>query len=134
MAPTTEPAGRRGGLLASLLWLFVRFEGRIGRQIYWLANAMYVALAGLTVRPVIDPETGMATIPLGGPETLMLLLLFVSNISVAVKRLHDLGMSGLFALLMLVPLINIGFTIWIGLVPGKKGRNRFGERVDTPPG
>ncbi len=56
-----------------------------------------------------------------------------SNIAVAVKRLHDAGWSGLFALILMIPILNFGFTIWIGLLPGARGANRFGLRPDVPP-
>jgi 3-hydroxybutyrate dehydrogenase len=52
---------------------------------------------------------------------------------VAVKRLHDVDYSGYFALALLVPLVNLAFTIWVGILPGKAGPNRFGATPDAPP-
>ena len=42
-------------------------------------------------------------------------------IAIAVKRLHDIGYSGFLALAIFVPLVNIFFTIWVG-VAARHGR------------
>ena len=49
------------------------------------------------------------------------------------KRLHDVGYSGFLALAMFVPLVNIFFTIWVGIVPGTAGPNAYGDVPDSVP-
>ena len=46
-------------------------------------------------------------------------------LAVSVRRLHDSGRSGWFALLLFVPLINL-FCIALLCLPGTPGSNRFG--------
>ena len=63
----------------------------------------------------------------------VLLITLYSNIAVAVKRLHDLGYAGFLALALLVPFVNLAFTIWVGILPGTAGPNRYGPAPDVPP-
>ena len=62
-----------------------------------------------------------------------LLVTLYSNIAVAVKRLHDLGYAGFLALALLIPFVNLAFTIWVGILPGAAGPNRYGVAPDVPP-
>ena len=63
----------------------------------------------------------------------VLLVTFYSNIAVAVKRLHDLGYAGFLAVALLIPFVNLAFTIWVGILPGTAGPNRYGAVPDVPP-
>jgi uncharacterized membrane protein YhaH (DUF805 family) len=68
--------------------------------------------------------------------TMMPFILVVSaysTIAIAVKRLHDFDTNGLFALALCVPVLDMAFRIWAGIVPGTAGPNRFGEFRDVPP-
>jgi uncharacterized membrane protein YhaH (DUF805 family) len=67
-----------------------------------------------------------------GPAILLVTLF--SNLAVSVKRLHDVGYSGFLALALLIPFINVAFTIWVGILPGTAGPNKFGSAPDVPPG
>jgi len=68
-------------------------------------------------------------------RTLLGLALFIPNIGVTVRRLHDLGHSGWFAFLFIIPLIDVGMRIYMAF-PGNEGPNRFGpdpKQVGSPP-
>ena len=45
----------------------------------------------------------------------------------AARRLHDLGMSGWIALVMIFPLLNVILSIFLALQEGQKEKNTFGE-------
>jgi uncharacterized membrane protein YhaH (DUF805 family) len=45
-----------------------------------------------------------------------------------IRRAHDFGFGGWFALLLLVPVANLAF--W--LIPGTRGDNRFGAQPEPP--
>ena len=47
-------------------------------------------------------------------------------LSLIVQRLHDIGLSGLYILLLFLPMINLIFLVSLALLPGSKKRNRFG--------
>jgi len=48
----------------------------------------------------------------------------------SIRRLHDANKSGWFALINAIPLINLGFWLWLAFEDGTAGENRFGP----PPG
>lgn len=50
-----------------------------------------------------------------------------------VKRVHDLGYSGWLALLNLVPLVNVFFSIWLILKKGQLQQNQYGGPRITKP-
>jgi uncharacterized membrane protein YhaH (DUF805 family) len=54
------------------------------------------------------------------------------HLAVSVKRLHDAGYGGFLAAALFVPLVQLIFTIWVGILPGTGGPNRFGEAEDQP--
>jgi len=135
VAPPPAPP-RRPGLAKTFLWVFARFDGRIGRQVYWLSNILLVAVLALFVRPVVDPQTNQVSVELGAVGAVgavALLLALVSSLAVGAKRLHDFGASGLFAGLLVVPLLSLIVTVVIGVVPGTRGPNRYGAAADQPP-
>jgi uncharacterized membrane protein YhaH (DUF805 family) len=54
------------------------------------------------------------------------------SVSVAIRRWHDLGQSGFFALLGLIPFVGFIILFVYLLVPGTKGSNKFGEPDASP--
>jgi hypothetical protein len=46
----------------------------------------------------------------------------------AIQRCHDCDKSGWLVLLMLVPLLNMFFALYLTFMPGTDGPNRFGAR------
>jgi uncharacterized membrane protein YhaH (DUF805 family) len=55
-----------------------------------------------------------------------------SNVALAVKRLHDLGKTGLAAVVLFVPVISIVAFLVLCLFPGQQGPNRYGQRTNAP--
>ena len=103
--------------------------GRIGRVryiAYSIGYPLLIMLALMTVGMLIARVTG-------NPKILMVLTfvayaaVFVMMVFITIQRAHDFNASGWFALLVLVPLLNLIF--WI--IPGTDGENRFG--LPTPP-
>lgn len=52
--------------------------------------------------------------------------LFVLQLSLAIRRLHDLGQSGWMALLMIVPVANLVLGVYLSLARGVRGDNVYG--------
>jgi uncharacterized membrane protein YhaH (DUF805 family) len=114
-------------------WLFLSLKGRISRKVYWLAYLVVLLLQLVLVRPLfatseIDVSSFAETI---WPFLLMLTL--YGHIAISVKRLHDADQTGLLALILLIPIVNVVFTVWIGILPGSTGPNSYGDRADTVP-
>jgi uncharacterized membrane protein YhaH (DUF805 family) len=126
--PKTPTARRR----SPILWLLFGLKGRISRRIYWPAYlallclnfALYFQLVSLTEEELV-----------GGVLIIIFLVgvaLLYANIAVAVKRLHDIGYGGFLAVAVPIPLIGIAFSIWVGILPGAAGPNRYGDLPDAP--
>lgn len=113
---------------------YANFRGRARRKEYWgfyLFWAILMALvagAGFGVDGVLgNLETGDGY-PVAGLSVLGLLVLagLVPCIAVTVRRIHDLGLSGWFYLLILLPYVG-GLIIFVfTLIPSQKHENRWG--------
>ena len=127
------PAAPTATGMKGLLWVLFGLSGRIGRQVYWLALlAPQALMSALLFQVVGGAEASMFE----GASTLLPVLVLPalwSNIAVAVKRLHDIGLIGFWSLVVLIPLVNIAFTLWLGIVPGEAGPNAYGDRANAPP-
>lgn len=89
---------------------YADFNGRARRKEYWmfaLFNIIFIFIAA-----AIDRITGLANEMTGiGPlYGLYLLGVFIPSIAVAIRRLHDIGKSGWWLALSLIPLIG---GIWL---------------------
>lgn len=117
----------------SVLARYAVFHGRSGRAEFWWWVLAYLIL--ITITRVIDaillgPVLGL--IPFapdpGQPlSVLCTLALLVPNLAVAVRRLHDVGRSGWWLLLLLIPLVGVLVLIFWAIQPGQPGPNEFGS-------
>jgi len=133
--PPQSPLATADGEYARLSIFTPR--GRLGRMRF-LVYSFAVGLAANVLMVIIQALFGVAAMDPSAmqsgalPAGLMLVMLLVMvpvviiNLFIAIKRLHDLDMSGWWALLFLVPLLNALFGIYLLLAPGTDGPNRFG--------
>jgi uncharacterized membrane protein YhaH (DUF805 family) len=105
------------------------FSGRIGRLRYWI----YGVVLSLALIPLILLGLLGSLLTHTPPGPLSFLFVVVAEVAVLFgcvvlvrRRLNDLDKSGWLSLLMLVPLVNAVFGIWILFWPGTAGVNRFG--------
>ena len=109
-------------------------HGRVSRQFYWLFGVTGFVLLGILLGVVLR---------VWGADVFawaLLLLAVWTTIAIHAKRLHDIGLSGLWMVaawaivLVIAYLLSTGvaqlfsLAIWVvvGLVPGTPGINRFG--------
>lgn len=85
-----------GARSASLDWfgLFLRLDGRIGRRAFWLG--FVATLACIAIAELMTRVLGLGLV--------VMLALIYPLIAVLVKRLHDRGRSGWWAVLLAAPL------------------------------
>lgn len=132
--PSGSPQMTQGPVTPqTLLWVFFRFDGRIGRQVYWLTILFLSALVGFTGPFVIDPDTSVVTMEFGPLQSLVYTAATISSITITIKRLHDLNMSGFFAIGLFFLPIAIILSLWLGIRKGDEGPNRFGWEADAVP-
>ncbi|AJE48999.1 DUF805 domain-containing protein [Celeribacter indicus] len=103
---------------------YVTFSGRARRAEYWWW-ALFVMIGSLILG-------GVDTIFFGVPEItgptagLFSLLTFLPGLAVWVRRLHDVGRSGWWVFLIVIPLIGwIVLLVWAAS-RGDQGANRYG--------
>ena len=107
--------------------LYLSPNGRATRADYWLK--LYVPLFVLSmVSLLIDMAAGTYNeeYMLGLWNGLVSVLALYPSVMVSVKRLHDRGRSGWFALLLIIPLVNIWPAIEIMFLRGTRGENNYG--------
>ena len=102
------------------------FNGRIPRSVYWLTEIASVVLLyfGLKMSASMLPSESLIAAIV---SLLLLLLFFWSQIAICVKRFHDLGMSGFWLVILLIP--GIGQIVQFFLLAlrcGEKGGNKYG--------
>ena len=115
----------------SIVWVWTSFEGRIGRQSYWLKYFVPVVViyfvlavvdqfAGLTIGDEMMGQAGILS-------SIFSLLWIWFGLAAGAKRCHDRGRSGWFQAIALIPVIGwIWLLVELGFLKGSEGANRFG--------
>ena len=115
----------------SIVWVWTSFEGRIGRQSYWLKYFVPVVViyfvlavvdqfAGLTIGDEMIGQAGILS-------SIFSLLWIWFGLAAGAKRCHDRGRSGWFQAIALIPVIGwIWLLVELGFLKGSEGANRFG--------
>ena len=119
---------------ADLRWLLFGMSGRIGRKafiltvLFWCAIlAMPLAMAG---RMGANAHEGAAWIGF----SLIIAAFFTtwSVLAATVKRLHDIGFPGGWAIALFFPPAALPAIFTLSLWPTQKGPNRFGAGPEQP--
>lgn len=98
---------------------YAEFGGRAGRPEFWWF-ALFTLIVGLVL--------GMVSDILGMLVNLGLLL---PSLAVGARRLHDIGKSGWFQLIWLIPFLGWAFMIYLLMQPSV-GPNQYGEGPALP--
>lgn len=100
---------------------FADFATRSSRSEYWWFMLFYflVGLAVTIIQFTMEMTRGII-------DLLVFLVFIVPTISVTARRLHDIGRSGLWLLIGLIPLIGGLILLYWAVKPGEDGDNRFG--------
>jgi uncharacterized membrane protein YhaH (DUF805 family) len=93
----------------SVLTQYATFSGRARRSEYWWYYLFYVIV--IAVANILDYIIGTSGTYGGVISGLVGLALLVPTIAVSVRRFHDIGKSGWFILLFLIPIV--GFILWL---------------------
>ena len=104
---------------------YFKFEGRATRKQYWmffLFSILFIALIHI-LNMILPLDTFFSFVLL-----VFALITIIPNVSLAVRRLHDINLSGLFIILALLPWI--GYLMIIPLaVKGDTKANNYGPAV-----
>ena len=125
-----SPIGRRR---SPLLWLFFSLKGRVSRRIYWLAYIVVICIQSVILAQLVGEEQASFHSLVAGTAPVLLMVTIYWTVALSVKRLHDVGYGGFLAAALFIPLVNVAFTIWIGILPGSPDPNSYGAGPDMPP-
>ena len=111
---------------------YAKFDGRASRSEYWYFMLFYLILSfilGSIDAYVINPmlgETPVESVQGGILQFVAALALLVPSIALAIRRLHDIGKSGWWLLIVLIPIIGALVLLYFYVVDSESGTNRFG--------
>ncbi len=110
---------------------YATFSGRTSRKEYWmfvLFNILF-AFAAMIIDNILGTtrtsEFGV-TAQYGIVYGLYILAVLIPGIAISVRRLHDVGKSGWFSLILLIPLIGSIWFIVLLLTNSNQGENKYG--------
>jgi uncharacterized membrane protein YhaH (DUF805 family) len=100
----------------------LNFTGRASRSAYWwYALALFIVDIVLQIFNAVIGSSALSIL-----IYLILLVVGLSGLSVAVRRMHDTDKSGWLLLLGLIPFVGWIIVLVFMVLPGTPGPNRFG--------
>lgn len=106
---------------------YTDFDGRARRTEYWMFG-LFNFIAYITLLIVSGGLNSMfGTEVFAGLIILYVLFIFIPSLAVSVRRLHDVGKSGWFMLISLVPLIGGIWLFVLYVTDSDHGSNEYGD-------
>lgn len=110
---------------------YSNFSGRARRKEFWMWYLFYVIV--LIVAVILDGVLGTGfelgygvTSPYGWIYLIAALAHVIPGLAVSVRRLHDVGKSGWFMLIALVPIIGGIWLLVLACTDGDSSENAYG--------
>jgi len=136
-SPDSELIGENNDVEFADVELFSLTQ-RIGRIRYMAYGTVSIVIITLVVTAIgasfgALSISGSAGSELGAWSVIAILallygpLLFVMFV-LARRRLHDIGTTGWLGILLIIPFINLLFTLFLVVAPGTKGENKYGKQ------
>ncbi len=106
---------------------YATFSGRARRTEYWMFVLFNIIFT--SVFTLLDYFFGLNSIILNyGPfYILYFLFIFIPYLAVVVRRLHDVGKSGWYYLLVFLPIIGWIWLFVLLVTDSQKGENKWGK-------
>jgi uncharacterized membrane protein YhaH (DUF805 family) len=110
---------------------FFSFEGRLGRQQYWLRTLILwvVNLAIMIPLTIGQSQDGAAAAILLAIGFAVYGVAMWASLATVAKRLHDRGRSAWFMLISLVPLVGLWLVVEVCFLRGEETPNEYGDPV-----
>jgi uncharacterized membrane protein YhaH (DUF805 family) len=97
------------------------FKGRARRTEFWMFILFYIIFG--IVATILDKILGT---PFGLIKTLYSFALLIPSLAVSIRRLHDIGKSGWYILVNLIPLAGFIWFLVLVCTNGNSGENKYG--------
>ena len=104
-----------------MLKQYTDFSGRARRREYWMfIRANFIVCVVLGIISALIPKVGAVI------QGLYSLAVLIPSLAVCVRRLHDIGKSGWFLLVSLIPLVGGIWLIVLFCQDSQAGENQWG--------
>jgi uncharacterized membrane protein YhaH (DUF805 family) len=131
------PGGAENTGLWSYFWRSVtsnywNFGGRARRKEIWGFYLFYVVVLTVLICAGLAIDAALGNLDQNGPIGTVVLLVpftlvtFVPYVALVVRRLHDIGLSGWFFLLIFLPYIGSLVILVFAFIPSQKHENKWG--------
>ena len=109
---------------------YANFSGRARRKEYWMfALVQTIVMIGLMILDSVlglDFELKGISLGYGYLYLIGIIVHFIPSLAVLVRRLHDVGKSGWFYFIFLIPIIGIIWLLVLYCTEGQKEDNKWG--------
>lgn len=109
---------------------YANFSGRARRREYWMyVLVQSIIMIGLMILDSVlglDFELQGISLGYGYLYLIGLIVHFIPSLAVLVRRLHDVGKSGWFYFIFLIPIIGIIWLLVLYCTEGQKEDNKWG--------
>lgn len=99
---------------------YVNFQGRARRKAYWMFVLFNFIVA--IIASIVDNVLGAGGIISG----LYGLAIFLPGLAIGVRRLHDIGKSGWWLLIALIPIVGFIVLLVFAVTDSQPGENQYG--------
>ncbi len=116
----------------TLKYRYAQFHGRASRSEFWYFMLFYLLIDIVLVfidLLVVDPMLGITPDQAGQGgllEIIYALAMLIPSIALAVRRLHDIGKSGWWYLIGLIPLVGALVLLYFFVLDSQPGTNQYG--------
>ena len=109
---------------------YANFSGRARRKEYWMfVLVQTIVMIGLMILDSVlglDFELQGISLGYGYLYLIGIIVHFIPSLAVVVRRLHDVGKSGWFYFIFLIPLIGVIWLLVLYCTEGQKQDNKWG--------
>tara|TARA_B100001248_G_scaffold261306_1_gene252061 strand:+ start:347 stop:724 length:378 start_codon:yes stop_codon:yes gene_type:complete len=109
---------------------YANFSGRARRKEYWMfVLVQTIVMIGLMILDSVlglDFELQGISLGYGYLYLIGLIVHFIPSLAVLVRRLHDVGKSGWFYFIFLIPIIGVLWLLVLYCTEGQKQDNKWG--------
>ena len=107
---------------------YVNFSGRARRKEYWmfvLFNVIFAFVANL-LDILLHTRINVGLASYGVIATIYSLAVFIPGLAVCVRRLHDVGKSGAWFFILLIPVVGWIWLLILYCTDSQAGDNQYG--------
>ena len=109
---------------------YANFSGRARRKEYWMfVLVQTIVMIGLMILDSVlglDFELQGISLGYGYLYLIGIIVHFIPSLAVVVRRLHDVGKSGWFYFIFLIPIIGVLWLLVLYCTEGQKEDNKWG--------